>query len=121
MTIINEIDLQKNIAKWEIEKTLGQYARDHFAKPDSKDNKPKIAKVLDNIYKLSLSSESEQVQLQAAREIRETIALGESKEKTENLQVNFYSNANNLINENSQKLIAASPKKVTKTGIEGII
>jgi len=113
--------IASNIAKWEKEKTLGEYAREHFSQTDT-NGTPKIANVLNNIYSLALSAESEQVQLQAAKEIRETLALGEPKEqKVENTQINFYTNASNQINENVQRLIAASPKKEIKKGIEGII
>lgn len=113
--------IASNIAKWEKEKSLGEYAREHFSQVDTSGT-PKIANVLNNIYSLAISAESEQVQLAAAKEIRETLALGEPKEiKQESTQINFYANASTQINENVQRLIAASPKKGVKKGIEGII
>lgn len=117
--------IRANIAKWDKEKTLGEYAREHFSHLDISGT-PKIAHVLNNVYSLAISAESEQVQLAAAKEIRETLALGEPKEiKQENTQINFYQNASNQINDNVQKLITASSekeiKKEGKKGIEGII
>ncbi|MDO9182402.1 MAG: hypothetical protein Q7U04_08330 [Bacteriovorax sp.] len=113
--------IASNIAKWDKEKSLSEYAREHFTQADASGT-TKIANVLNNIYNLALSAESEDIQLKAAREIRETLALCEPKEiKQENTQINFYANASNQINENVQRLIAASPKKEVKKGIEGII
>ena len=113
--------IRNNIVKWEKEKSLGEFAREHFSQADISGT-PKITNVLNNIYSLAISAESEDIQLKAAKEIRETLALGEPKEiKQENTQINFYTNASNQINENVQRLIAASPKKEVKKGIEGII
>lgn len=107
-----KVDIRANIAKWDKERTLGEYARDHFSQVDSKRGKPKLSNVLDNIYSLALTAETEDIQLKAAKEIRETLAMGESKEiKQENTQINFYANASTQINENVQKLIAASTKE----------
>jgi len=112
--------IAENIAKWDKEKSLGQYAREHFSQVEK--GSTKIANVFNNIYSLAISAESEQVQLAAAKEIRETLALGEPKEtKQENTQINFYTNASNQIDENVQKLIAGSVKVVEKKGIEKII
>ena len=116
-----KIDFFKNIAKWEAEKTLAQYARDHYSQVDDKHGKPKIAKVLDNVYHLAISAESEEVQLKASREIRETLAMGDPKEDKAPTQINFYQATSELINENAQKLIDISSKAVVKSGIEGII
>lgn len=114
--------IASNIAKWDKEKSLGEYARQHFSQADASGT-TKIANVLNNVYSLAISAESEQIQLAAAKEIRETLALGEQKEiKQENTQINFYQNASNQINENVQRLIAASTtKQAEKKGIEKII
>lgn len=123
MTKIRE-NVQKKIESVFRERSFAEYTRNYFSQAD-RNGTPKIDNVLNNIYSLAISAESEQVQLQAAKEIRETLTLCELKEiKQENTQINFYANASNQINENVQKLIAASSEKQIKEGkkgIEGII
>lgn len=123
MTKIRE-DVQKKIESVFRDRSFAEYTRNYFSQAD-KNGTPKIDNILNNVYSLAISAESEQIQLAAAKEIRETLALSEPKEiKQENTQINFYQNASNQINENVQRLIAASATKETekeKKGIEKII
>jgi len=94
---------------WHKEQQFADYARNHFSQQDEGKGKPKISKVLDNVYRLSLSAESEQVQLQAAKEIRETLSLG-SKSTEGNTQINLFTQAAELSNKALDKLINVTPR-----------
>lgn len=115
--------IAQNIAKWDQERSLAQYARDHFTELSETSKKSKIGDVLDKVYFIAMTGDSEDIQLKAAKQIVDTLALGEVKEqKVDNTQINFYSLANAQISENLQKIINVhGDRNVTQSLIKGII
>jgi len=103
------------VSKWDVEKTLSNYARDYFSMKEICGTQ-KISKVLEKVYELAISAESEDIQLRAIKEIRETLTISDIKEKSENTQINFYQNAAGHISDNVAKLInVSSPTKTIDT------
>lgn len=109
--------ISKNIDLVLFEKSFSDYAKQHFSQIEN--GKSKIEKILDKTYQLALNAESEQIQLAAIKEIRETVS--DPKEKQENTQVNIYQNISEQINENVSRLINVSKKTKQKTTIDKII
>lgn len=108
--------IAKNVNAVLFEQSFTNYAKQHFSEIEN--GSTKIAKVLEKTYHLALNAESEQVQLAAIKEIRESIS--EKDVKQENTQVNIYQNISDQINENVSRLIDVSKKK-NGSAIEKII
>jgi hypothetical protein len=108
--------IAKNVNAVLFEQSFTNYAKNHYSQIEN--GSTKIAKVLEKTYHLALNAESEQIQLAAIKEIRESVT--DKDVKQENTQVNIYQNISDQINENVSRLIDVSNKK-TKSGIEKII
>jgi hypothetical protein len=115
--------IRNNIQKWERNKTLAEYARQHFSQVDNKNNKIKIENIFENIYRLATSAKSgAMTKILAAKEIREILLSSEErKETTTNTQINFYANATAQVNESITKLIEVNSSKNDKNDIKNII
>ena len=114
----NIIDkIAKNVNAVLFEQSFTNYAKNHFSQTEN--GSTKIAKVLEKTYHLALNAESEQVQLAAIKEIRESVT--DKDVKQENTQVNIYQNISDQINENVSRLIDVSKKVKSKSEIEKII
>jgi hypothetical protein len=108
--------IAKNLDAVLFEQSFTNYAKNHYSQIEN--GSTKIAKVLEKTYHLALNAESEQIQLAAIKEIRESIT--DKDVKQENTQVNIYQNISDQINENVSRLIDVSNKK-SKSNIEKII
>ena len=108
--------IAKNVSAVLFEQSFTNYAKNHYSQIEN--GSTKIAKVLEKTYHLALNAESEQIQLAAIKEIRESIT--DKDVKQENTQVNIYQNISDQINENVARLIDVSNKN-TKSTIEKII
>jgi len=108
--------IAKNVNAVLFEQSFTNYAKNHYSQIEN--GSTKIAKVLEKTYNLALNAESEQIQLAAIKEIRESVT--DKDVKQENTQVNIYQNISDQINENVARLIDVSNKN-TKSTIEKII
>lgn len=109
--------IAKNVNAVLFQQSFTNYAKQHYSQIEN--GSTKIAKILEKTYHLALNAESEQVQLAAIKEIRESVS--EKEMKQENTQVNIYQNISDQINENVSRLIGVSKKVKSKSGIIKII
>lgn len=110
--------IKHNVAKWNTEKTVAQYVRDHLSEQID-DGQTKADKILDSIYYVATTSEDDHCKIKASESLFK-LASQDQKQET-NTQVNIFSSIAEKSNESITKLVDVTDSNNIKKDLSDLI